>query len=106
MKGQKLAILKALRQAKTAGLTGLEIYELTGSMRFSARIKELRDVGYTISSEHVRGSVYRYRLLSESATQPPPPKASPDPVEGGLFDLDTYRDRSSTPHYLSDVEAA
>ena len=49
MKGQKLAVLKALRQAGTTGLTKREIRDMCGAENVAQRVKELRDEdGYTI----------------------------------------------------------
>ncbi|WP_025324488.1 helix-turn-helix domain-containing protein [Deferrisoma camini] len=68
MKPQTRAVLRALEQGHT--LTPMEALRDLGVGRLSARIKELRDLGYPIETERVtvptRGGgavVARYRLV-------------------------------------------
>lgn len=66
-KKQLRAVAKALEEAGPDGLTGLELFKLTGSMRYGARIKELRDeYGYVIEASYEGAaesgaSIYRYK---------------------------------------------
>ena len=46
MKGSKVRILDHLKKHRT--LTSMEAFELYGITRLSARIKELREMGYNI----------------------------------------------------------
>lgn len=46
MKGSKVRILDHLKKYRT--LTSMEAFELYGITRLSARIKELREMGYNI----------------------------------------------------------
>lgn len=72
--------------AGARGLTGLELFDATGSMRFGARIKELRDAGHCIDSERVGTSengaaIFRYtltpadQLFADQPTQSAPTTA-------------------------------
>lgn len=61
LKPSAQAVLDALREAP-AGLTPGELWMQVGVYRASARVMELRRAGYSISCEHVRDAIYRYRL--------------------------------------------
>lgn len=64
---QRERVLAALESAGANGLTGIELYERTGSMRYGGRIEELRKIGHTIDAERVGTSntgaaIWRYWL--------------------------------------------
>ena len=69
---QKQRVLHYLRLAGSDGLTGLELATRTGSMRYSARILELRAEGHTITTEAIGkhpttgAAIYRYRLVEQA----------------------------------------
>lgn len=82
-------VLAALESAGANGLTGIELYDRTGSMRFGARIKELRDAGHLIDSERVGTSnngaaIFRYWLRPSDQ----------------LFAAPAIDTRQSSAHYL------
>lgn len=89
VKGDALAVLKALRQAGTAGLTSIELEELTPTGRAPARVWDLQQKGYRIDSSWSRlGSgrkVKRYVLrdveapsVAEVVRLPKPPVVQQD----------------------------
>lgn len=55
--------LAALRTARSydEGVTNTQLAAVCG-FRYSARLKELRDRGFQISTEQVKGGLFRYRL--------------------------------------------
>lgn len=59
---QKERIYNLLRAAGKDGVTNVQLNKV--GFRFSARIKELRDDGYKIVRQHVKGSIWRYYLES------------------------------------------
>ncbi len=61
---QRKMILSLLKQR--AALTGFELFQATGSMRYGARIFELRRKGYDIRTTRIGVGIYSYRL--EDAT--------------------------------------
>ena len=54
MKGSKLRIIKYMKKHK--GITSQDAYKDLGITRLSARIKELREAGYNISTIMVDGT--------------------------------------------------
>lgn len=90
---QKERVLAFLQQRGARGATSIEIANATGSMRFGARIKELREQGYQIESVREGSSedgaeVWRYRYV--------PPVEFAD----ALFETEST---ASTAHYRSEA---
>ncbi len=106
MSGQKLRVLKALRQAGTAGLRIDELNEIAVCRRSEARVDELRNkYGYGIKTTYETlpsgAKIGRYTLHSEPspvAASPIPTPPQPAAPAGALFELDDYRP-SPTPHH-------
>ncbi len=61
---QKEKILDALEQAGQAGVTNYDLNSVC--FRYSARLKDLRDEGYTISTIKEDGSKFRFVLHEET----------------------------------------
>ena len=64
---QKTQILNMLQRAGDRGVTGNEFYA-NYLPRFAARIKELRDQGYEISTERVDGNHFVYTLRANNSS--------------------------------------
>lgn len=64
---KKNRILLLLQERAGLGLTALESLQLAGTMRLAARVKDLRDDGYSIDTEIIEtpggDHVARYRLV-------------------------------------------
>jgi hypothetical protein len=54
MKPQTQAVLNLLQSSGPTGVTPLQAMHDVGTMRLAARIIELRDAGYVITTYHVR----------------------------------------------------
>lgn len=83
---QRDRVLQALEAAGARGLTGLELFDATGSMRYGARILELREQGHNITAERTGTSksgaaIFRYtltpadQLFADQPTQSAPTTA-------------------------------
>lgn len=62
------AVVRELRRAGLAGLTGLELYQRTGCLGYRQRASEARKAGHKIECVHERMTergkrVSRYRLV-------------------------------------------
>lgn len=57
---QKERIYNLLKAAGKEGATNIQLNRV--AFRYSSRIKELRDDGYQIIRQHVKGSIWRYTL--------------------------------------------
>ncbi len=81
----------ALRQLQRAGDRGVTTAEFLGAgvgSRYSARVLELRELGYVISSERVRDGQWRYCLSSEPSSPSATARATtPVVVQPKLFDV-------------------
>ena len=55
MKGSKQAILQYLVEHPVSGITSYQAFELFGVTRLSARISDLRELGYNIETVMVTG---------------------------------------------------
>lgn len=65
MKPGTRAVLELLQRSPN-GVTALDALEAVGSFRMAARVAELRELGYAVSSETIRTAsgkhISRYRL--------------------------------------------
>ena len=84
---QRGRVLQALRAAGSAGVTNGQLHDL-GVWRYSARIHELREEGYTIRTVNGKDGLATFFLEAEPQTASP--SLSPPPSAGGgeqtLFD--------------------
>ena len=58
-------VLRLLRAAGARGVTTSDLLVAGVGSRYSARLLELRERGYTITSERERQGQWRYRLIRE-----------------------------------------
>lgn len=123
--------LQLLQDAGGAGVTTGDLMRAGVGSRYGARLKELRDEGYEIHSERLRGGSWRYILTSEpgsvqttplactadpgsgvkpSGPQGPPSGGTEPPGErrdaaesGALFDLPTAAPMNAATHDWEDA---
>lgn len=61
---QKSKVLEMLKAARSVGVTNTELNRQAG-FRYGARIWELRDEGYTITSVREQGGLWRFTLAPQ-----------------------------------------
>ena len=97
-------VLRILKEAGEDGVHSFEFYE-AGMPRAAARIGELRDAGYTITSTHERyrgdAEGVRYRLIE--APKPALIPAVPMSEEVVNEAFDRLFPLPNNPHYRQDV---
>lgn len=85
--------LRLLRDAGSKGVTTGQLLTAGVGSRYSARLRELRERGYVISSECVRPGQWRYTLLREpprAAAPASPPAPRPRPLAPLQTSLDLW----------------
>lgn len=106
---RRTLVLSLLEDAGSAGVTTGDFLRAGCGSRFGARVQELRDRGYTITSERVRDGSWRYILDQAPATVQagaPPVLVGPTEIPSGdpgqqLFDLPDPK-----PRGFGDLEEA
>ena len=80
---QRLTVLQYLRQAGDRGVTN-GFFADKHILRYSARVHELRDLGFIIRTEKQAGSKVRFILLSEPDPEQTIGEKPPPPADGLL----------------------
>ncbi len=79
---QRERILTALRKAGSTGVLNVELYKIC--LRPSARVYELRRMGFEITGECEGDGIFRFTLMSEPSRPGPLPRFTARPKKNSL----------------------
>lgn len=73
---QRAHILALLRERGSVGITNIELNQLC-ALRYTARISELRKMGWVIQTRRESESIFKFVLISEPTRPKPLPTYGP-----------------------------